>query len=453
MEGWALIGYYFDMALRSLKRNKVLTALMVLAIGLGIGASMTMITVLHVMSGDPLPEKSGVLYYPTLDPRPLDGRNRDSDTSGARPGRDASVDNFTYVDAMALLHARRASRQAMMAGGGVLVQSADDRRNVRPAFEVARYTTADFFAMFDVPMRNGQPWNAADDEARARVAVISPELAQRLFGRMPAVGQVLRINGQLFTVAGVTRHWAPQPTFYQDVDSGKPYGRPDQVFLPLLTAVDLDLPVAGTSCWGKDHLIGKARRTSGTCSWAQFWLELDTAAQVADYRRYLQSYAQSQHDVGRFARPATSELYPMMAWLDRANWVPGDLRLQLALAVAFLGVSLLNIVALLLAKFLRRSGEISVRRALGARRRDIFLQLSTESLLIGFFGGALGLALAQFGLWSVRRRPDAYAVLAHMDPAMLLLTLLLAVVSSLLAGLLPAWRACQVPPALQLKSV
>jgi len=447
-----MFGYYMHMALRSLRRSPILTALMVLAIGLGIGASMTMITVLHVMSGDPLPEKSGVLYYPTLDPRPLDDRHRDSDTSGARAGRDSSIDNFTYVDAMALLHARRAPRQAVMAGGGVLVQSTDESRLVRPAFEAARYTTADFFSMFKVPMRRGQSWSAADDEARARVAVISPELAQRLFGQMPAVGQTLRVNGQLFSVIGVTRHWAPQPTFYQDVDSGRPYGQPDQVFLPLLTAVDLNLGVNGTSCWGNETLVGKARRTSGTCSWAQFWVELDTSVQVADYRRYLHGYAQSQHDAGRFARPPASELYPMMAWLDRANWVPGDLRLQLALAVAFLGVSLLNIVALLLAKFLRRSGEISVRRALGARRRDIFLQLGAESLLIGLFGGVLGLALAQFGLWSVRRRPDAYAALAHMDPAMLLLTLLLAVASSLLAGLLPAWRACRVPPALQLKS-
>ena len=84
-----MFGYYLDLALRSLKRNKMLTTLMVVAIGLGIGASMTMLTVLHVMSVDPLPEKSAVLYYPTLDPRPLDDRNRDSDTSGARAGRDA----------------------------------------------------------------------------------------------------------------------------------------------------------------------------------------------------------------------------------------------------------------------------------------------------------------------------------------------------------------------------
>ena len=103
---------------------------------------------------------------------------------------------------------------------------------------------------------------------------------------------------------------------------------------------------------------------------------------------------------------------------------------------------MVDIVGLLLAKFLRRRGEICVRRALGARRRDIFVQFGMEAAVIGLAGGVLGLGLAQLGLWSVRRRPDGYAQLAHMDPAMLLGTFALAVVASVLAGLLPAWRAC-----------
>jgi len=123
------------------------------------------------------------------------------------------------------------------------------------------------------------------------------------------------------------------------------------------------------------------------------------------------------------------------------------------LALGFLGVCMLNIVALLLAKFLRRSGEISVRRAMGARKRDIFVQFGIESALVGVAGGLLGLVIAEIGLWSVRQRPDDYAQMVQMDPAMLLGTLALAIAASLLAGLLPAWRACRVPPALQLKTL
>ena len=68
-----MFGYYFDLALRSFRRNKALTALMVLAIALGIGASMTTLTVFHVLSGDPLPSRSATLFYPQLDPATMDG--------------------------------------------------------------------------------------------------------------------------------------------------------------------------------------------------------------------------------------------------------------------------------------------------------------------------------------------------------------------------------------------
>ena len=445
--------YYLDLAWRSLRRTPILAGLMVLAIGLGIGASMTMLTVLHVMSGDPLPGRSAQLFYPTLDPRPLQKQHRENiDVGDAGADHDPAVDNLTYVDAMALLQARRAPRQAAMAGGSVLVQSADPHAAARPDFMPAHYVSADFFPMFGVPLHTGHAWNAQDDQRRARVAVITPELAQRLFGRGAALGQSILLNGEEFRVVGVTGAWAPQPTFYEDVDSGRPFGHPDQVFIPFLTAIDLDMNVSGTSCWGDDNLVGKARRTSATCAWAQFWVQLDNAAQVSAYRRFLQGYAQTQHELGRFQRPATSALYPMMRWLARADWVPGDVHLQLVLALIFLGVCMLNIVALLLAKFLRRSGEISVRRAMGARRRDIFVQLGVESALVGVAGGVLGLLIAQVGLWSVRQRPDDYAQLARMDPGMLLGTLVLAIAASVLAGLLPAWRACRVPPALQMKS-
>ncbi|MCP4518804.1 MAG: FtsX-like permease family protein, partial [Delftia sp.] len=97
-------------------------------------------------------------------------------------------------------------------------------------------------------------------------------------------------------------------------------------------------------------------------------------------------------------------------------------------------------------------GELGVRRALGASRRALFAQLLVESGVIGLMGGIGGLLLALAGLWLVRRQPAEYAALAHLGPAMLLATFLLALAASLLAGLLPAWRACQITPALQLKS-
>src|SRR5690606_40712807 len=101
---------------------------------------------------------------------------------------------------------------------------------------------------------------------------------------------------------------------------------------------------------------------------------------------------------------------------------------------------------------MRCSSEAGVRRALGASRREIFMQCLVEAGTVGMAGGIVGLALAWLGLWAVRQQPASYAELAHLDPLMLLTTFALAVGASLLAGVLPAWQAMQVTPAMQLKS-
>jgi putative ABC transport system permease protein len=93
-----------------------------------------------------------------------------------------------------------------------------------------------------------------------------------------------------------------------------------------------------------------------------------------------------------------------------------------------------------------------VRRALGASKLSIFTQLLVEAGSIGLIGGVVGLGLAYLGLWAIRQMPVSYAELAQLDTSMLIATFGLSIASSLLAGLLPAWRGCQVTPALQLKS-
>ena len=436
-----MFGYYLDLAWRSLRRTPILTGLMVLAIGLGIGASMTMITVLHVMDADPLPGRSALLYTPHLDPLPA---KYTTDPLGTDPRS-----NLTWPDAMALLQGHRATRQAAMAGGDLLVQQ--QHAGAQTFYADGRYTTADFFAMFGVPFERGHGWSAEDDAARAQVVVLSDSLSRQLLGSVDVVGKVVHLGDHDFRVIGVTSDWQPSPMFYVDT-SAKRYSDADLFFLPLSTAVDLKLDVNGNfSGWGEDH--AKTRMVSPTTTWLQFWVQLDTPAQAAAYQQFLVDYSAQQKALGRFQRPpANAKLYSLMGWLAHQNLVPSDVRLQLWLALGFLLVCMVNIVALLLAKFLRRSDEISVRRALGARRRDIFTQLGIESAAIGVAGGTLGLLIAQLGLWSIRQRPDDYAHLAQMDGSMLFGTLALAIVASLLAGLLPAWRACRVAPALQLKA-
>ena len=430
--------YYLQLALRALQRNPVLTALMVLALAVGIGTCMTTLTVLHVLSGDPLPGRSADLYYPQIDPR---------DALSYRPGEEP-MGQVTWIDGMNLLDAHRADRQALMTGGSVAVQS--PRSGVDPFFEDARATTAEFFPMFGVLFRYGHGWDAADDAARARVAVISDALNRRVFGGGDSVGKVLRLDGAAFRVAGVLGDWHPDPHFY-DLDLGS-YAEPEGVYLPLSTSQDIKMDHEGSvDCWGNGG-GGTRPAHNAPCVWLQFWVQLDSPAQVAAYKQFLVNYSAQQKSLGRFQRPPNVRLRSLMQWLSYNQVVPDDVRMQAWLALGFLLVCLVNTVGLLLAKFLRRSSEIGVRRALGASRRAIFMQLLIESGLVGVAGGVLGLLLTLLGLWAVRQQPSDYAKLASLDPPMLLATFGLALAGSLLAGALPAWRACLIPPALQLKA-
>ncbi|MGN7837185.1 ABC transporter permease [Stenotrophomonas sp. 22385] len=432
-----MLAYYFRLALRSFRRNKVLTALMVIAIALGIGASMTTLTVFHVLSGDPIPQKSDRLFNVQVDPRPM---------IGYQPSEEPE-EQVTRFDGETLLREKKAKHQVLMTGGGVTLEP--DNSTLRPFTTDARYTSTDFFTMFDAPFKYGQGWKADQDEGRGRVAVISKALNEKLFNGQNSVGKPLRMDGHTFNIVGVLDEWNPNPHFY-DLETGR-YGDSEDIFVPVFTALDLNFGRNGNmNCW--DNANGEETALNAPCVWMQYWVELASPADAGDYRAYLENYSAQQKAAGRFQRPSNVRLRNVMEWLDYKQVVPSDVRLQLWLALGFLAVCLINTVGLLLAKFLRRSGEIGVRRALGASRGQIFLQSLVEAGTVGLAGGVLGLGLALLGLYAVRQQPVDYAKLATLDGRMLLLTFGLTLAASLLAGFLPALRAMQVAPAIQLKS-
>jgi putative ABC transport system permease protein len=418
---------------------------MVLAIAVGIGASMTTLTVMHLLSGDPLPGKSAHIYYAQVDPDPTPAHQRKE-----------PLDVMDYRSAVDLWSAHRADRQALIVNSQVKVRA--PAANLPPLMLQMLSTTSDFFPMFDVPFQYGQGWSAQDDEKHARVAVISSDLNDRLFDGRNSVGRTLRLKDSDVRIVGVLAPWRPSPLFY-DVRGGRFangdtagfYGKPEDVFTPFYTGLEInDGNFQQFTCW---HVPDKpGHLEDAPCVWIALWAELDDAAKVSSYRTFLDNYAQQQKALGRFKFTDT-RLRTLMQWLDFNGVVPSDVKLQTWLAFAFLAICLFNTIGLLLAKFLRRSGEIGVRRALGASRRAVFAQCLVEAGLIGLLGGIGGWLLTMLGLWLVRRQSVAYADLAHLDVGMFFTTFVLAVVVSLLAGALPALRASRIAPALQLKTL
>jgi putative ABC transport system permease protein len=432
-----MFGYYLDLALHSLKRNRVLTALMVLALALGIGASMTTLTVFASLSGDPLPQKSSQLFYVQLDPYPKD---QPFSRSGKLPWL------MSYVDAMNLLHASKAQKQAAIALSKVKLTPETTQR--RPFFSDGVMTTADFFTLFDVPFEYGSAWSASDDEARAKVVVIAGFLNDRLFGGANSVGRSIRVGNQDFRIIGVLRPWAPQPHFYSLYLGGRDYGAGDAVFLPLQSARAMGLEPINTLSYATGDM---SKLETAPTTWLGVWVQLPDAAAVSAYRSFLSGYVAQQMALGRFQRSGIG-LSNLLQWLRSQKVVPDNVRVQMGMAFSFLLICIVNTVGLLLAKCLRRSNEIGVRRALGASRPAIFMQFMVEAGLIGMVGGVLGLVFAELGLWCIRRQPAEYASLAQLDVRMFACTFAVALVASLIAGILPAWRACAMAPGPQLKS-
>jgi putative ABC transport system permease protein len=433
--------YYFDLALRSFRSARGLTALMVLTIAMGIGASMTTLTTFRALSGDPLPGLSETVLRVQLD-----AARRETQTPGKEPDS-----QLTRFDAEALLRDRHAWRQAAMSGGSVSVEPAADAPGaLKPFTSSIRYTTADFFAMFGVPFKFGQGWTAGDDADKAALVVLSKEFNEKVFGGVNSVGKTLRFDNADYRVIGVLDAWQPVPYFF-DLNVGR-YRKTEGIFLPLSMALERHLGNNGSvTCWG-DNSTPDFRAVDAPCSWVQYWAQVHGPAERQAYLDYLNQYSAQQHAAGRFERVPNARAHPVMEWLSVQQVVPSDVRLQLWLAFGFLAVCLVNTVGLLLAKCLRRAPEIGVRRALGASRRAIFAQFLVEAGTIGLAGGALGLAFSWFGVWVVHGGTQSGAQWVHMDVETLVTTFVLAVGATLLAGLVPAWRACDVSPASQLKA-
>jgi putative ABC transport system permease protein len=432
--------YYLRLGFRSLLRNPVLTALMVITLGIGIAASMSTLTVLEIMSGNPIPDKSDRLIVPSLDNDPKD------------MAKDAPLPNqMTYQDASNLLAQHRAKRQTAIYAFGAFVESG--RKDLPPFRADGMAPTHDFFDMFEVPFRYGRPWDADADAHRSNVAVIGTKFSEKLFGAgVNPVGRHLRFNDHDYTISGVIGDWSPAPRYYR-LEGNDAYGDTWDVMIPFATAIDQQYENNGTiNCEGDGSGTGFAAFVRSECTWIQYWAELASASDRPAYDSYIAAYIGDQKKLGRFPRAVHYKLYNVMEWLDHEGVVTDDSKLQTWLAFGFLLVCLVNTVGLLLAKFTSRGGEIGVRRALGAPKREIFRQFLIEAGVVGLAGGTLGLVLSFGGLWLIAQQSDNMKAVAHTSATMLLTTIALAIVCSMLAGLLPTWRACQIRPAIQLKS-
>lgn len=443
-----MFSYYTKLALRSLRRNPGITSLMVLAIALGIAVCVMTLTVYHGMSSNPIWWKNDRLYAVTVD-------SWDPEEPADEDRPDLPPPQLTYRDAEAVTASTIPVRSLrMMKTIGVL--SAEERSaGVLPERIDTRVTTHAFFAMFDVPFLYGGDWQATADTGPEPVIVISKEMNQHFFAGANSVGRTLRWNDHSFRVVGVLDDWHPSPKFY-DVNNGS-FDDPENAYIPFGWLPTLELRSMGnTNCWKPDQQESYLDFLNSECVWIQAWAELPDTASRERMQTFLDAYGNEQRKTGRFARPNNNRLTPVDQWLADNEVVRDDNRMLVALAFAFLAVCLINTVGLLLAKFLGNAGVTGIRRALGASKRQVFLQHLTEAGLLASTGALLGLVLAGLGLFGLRAMYESgssgFRNVMHVDAWGITMTVALAVLAALAAGLYPAWRVGRLAPAVYLKT-
>ena len=436
-----MFSHYVDLAWRSFKRTPLVSILMVLAIAVGIGITMTSLSVYHMMSMDPIPSKSEQLFSVQL------GTMDDGNTWWTD---DDLPHQVTYKDAMALYQADTPMRKVPSTRSGFTVHMNNDQ--VKPFLESTRVTGRDFFAMFNLEFIYGDTWSTEQERGAAPVVVITEELNDKLFGGENSIGKQIYLDDVSFQIVGVTKKWNIHIKYY-DINNGA-FVNTENVFIPFSLIPAMEIPTWGnTNGWKYEEVNTFQDRLNSEMFWVQFWVELTSPKQETQYREFLSAYLDEQGQLGRYTREKEYfGLRNVNQWLTYNNVVSEENRILVGLSFMFLIVCLANILGLLLGKFLRRAPEVGVRRALGASKRNIFMQHLVEVSLLGFMGGILGIGLAQLGLWGVRSTYSYYSDLATMDLSMLLAAPVIAISACVVAGLYPAWLVCRTTPALYLKT-
>lgn len=392
----------FRFALRTLRKSPGFTAVAVLTLALGIGANAAIFTVVY-----------GVLFRPLPFPEP----NRIVELAEGGHKEWGEMD----LTATQLRRLRELGPVFDHIAGWTDVGF---NLAVGNAAEHVRGTpvSADYFQVLGIHPAIGREFLPEEDRGEGqRVAILSHALWKRRFGgELSTIGQKVLLNGEAYSIIGVMPAGF-DPRAYSDINPGLPV----DIWVPLAL-------VAKTAGSGENIEV-LARLKPGV---GQPQLDAQMNLVTEEFRKEFPG------DVGPQTR---------MSFLPYQFMLAADLRPFLLLLLGAISFVLLiacaNVANLLLARSESRAREIAARVALGATRGRLALQLLTESAVIAFFGGALGLALAKAGLGSLlAMAPFDLPRLndIHLDGWVFGFAFLISALTGSLSGLAPALCATNI---------
>jgi len=378
-------------ALRQCRTKPAFTLAAVLTLGLGIGATTAIFSVVHavVLKPHAYADPDRVLLATSI-------------WRGSPGGW--SVGNFDYF------RQRLTSVEQFAASTPTSFNLADDGD---PERIIGSRVTWNYFTLFGIPPSHGRTFNQDEDQpGRTHVVLLSDSLWRRRYGANPSiVGAQIHMSGEIYDVIGV------MPPEIDQIDDAA------QAWIPIgFTPAQLAL-------YDEFYLDAYARQRQ----------EVSLAQVNDEFARIAQALSADHPDLNRERSAGVEQLSTVLV---------GDYRLRLLILLASVGLVLLiacaNVANLLLARLAARSRELAIRAAIGAGRARIVRQVLSESLVLATFGGIAGIAIAWWSLpLLIRLAPDGVPRLgsATLSGPVLAAAVALATGSALFVGLLPAWQA------------
>lgn len=427
-----MLSYNLKLALESFKRAPSLYFLVLLTLSIGVGLLCANLALVSSMASDPIPEKSAQLFHVSMNTWP-------NDQPQAEP-----FHILRYREAMKISGSDIPKHSAVFYASSVYSRDSESDSLKRFNSNV-RATTPGFFALTNAPFAYGNGFA----KSSGMEVVIGNLLNQKIFAGENSVGKTLELNGELLTITGVLKPWSLRPLFYHATE-GRAFNLTDDIYVPLETGMDLGWTIEARVSSTVNYRGVQFSRDQNVF-YLQAWVELADKEQQQAFQSFIDNYSQTLKDAGEHPLDILNELRDVNAWLLEQNIVDQRLLAFTLASVLFLCVCVFNASSLLLSRFHSAKFEVGLRRAIGASNKHIFSQGLTESVLLGLVAGVVSVLLSGLFLkLSITFLPDL-ANLAVLDPKLLLLGMLLALVTSVLSALYPLYRANRYTISAELK--
>ena len=277
--------------------------------------------------------------------------------------------------------------------------------------------SSDLVNVENIEVESGRFFTSADDESHARVAVLGPNIAEEIFDNEDPIGKKIKIGDHKFRIIGLLKERGASIGESSD----------DTIYMPLLTA--------------QKNMLG--------IEYLNFIrLRVDDEVNIGQTEKDVDTLLRSRHDIAD-DEDGDYSIRNIASALSMINNITNVMKYFL---VAVAGVSLvvggIGVMNIMFIALSQRIKEIGLRKAVGARGRDIVVQFLFESMTIAFIGGFVGFLFGMSVIYIVAfiAQGKGYEWEVFVSWEMVMISLITSAILGFLFGIYPAWKASKISP-------